>query len=107
MDEKINKKINKLTKIINQADENNTVLLLGLSYCPFTLKSKNFLNSNNIKYKYYTVDKYRDIFINLLLELNKKDKNLNIDINHKTFPIIFYKNKFIGGCSDLLKYKFI
>jgi len=102
----MDKKINKLNKIIKQADENDTVLLLGLSYCPFTLKSKDFLNSNNIKYKYYTIDKYHDIFINLLFELNEKNKNLNIDINHKTFPIIFYKNKFIGGCSDLIKYNF-
>jgi glutaredoxin len=100
----MDKKINKLIKVINNCAENNHVLLLGLSYCPYTSKSKNYLKSNNIKYIYYTVDKYYDIFIDLLNQLNNKDSSFEININHKTFPIIFYNNKFIGGYSELIKY---
>jgi glutaredoxin len=98
------KKINKLIKVINKCAENNYVLLLGLSYCPYTIKSKNYLKSNNIKYIYFTIDKYYDIFIDLLNQLNNKDSSFEININHKTFPIIFYNNKFIGGYSELIDY---
>jgi glutaredoxin len=100
----MDKKINKLIKVINNCAENNYVLLLGLSYCPYTIKSKKYLKSNDIKYIYYSVDKYYDIFIDLLNKLNNKDNSFEININHKTFPIIFYNSKFIGGYSDLIEY---
>jgi glutaredoxin len=101
----MDKKVNKLIQKINECSDKNIVLLLGLSECPYTLKSKNYLNSKNINYKYYKIDKYHDIFIDLLQQIYKK-KLFDIDINHKTFPIIFINNKFIGGYSDLIKYQF-
>ena len=102
----MDKKVNKLIKKINEYSDKNLVLLLGLSQCPYTLKSKNYLNSKNIKYKYYSIDKYRNIFFELLQKINEIEKSFNININHNTFPIIFINNKFIGGYSELIQYEF-
>ncbi len=102
----MDKKVYKLIKKINKYNNQDIVLLLGLSQCPFTSKSKIYLDSKNIKYKFYSIDKYRDIFFELLQKINDLQKNelttFDIDINHKTFPIVFIKNKFIGGYSDLI-----
>lgn len=104
----MDKKVYKLIKKINKYNDKDKVLLLGLSQCPFTSKSKFYLDSKNIEYKFYPIDKYRDIFFDLLQKINDIQKNestsFDIDINHKTFPIIFIKNKFIGGYSDLIKF---
>ena len=99
-------KVNKLIKKINSCADKNVVLLLGLKNCPFTFKSKNYLDTNKIKYKYYSIDKYRDILFDLLNKINDLDSSFNINLNHKTFPVIFINNKFIGGFSELIKYSF-
>jgi len=100
----MNSKIKKLIIKINEYNDQDKVLLLGLSYCPYTLKSKKYLDSKNLKYKYYNIDKYHNIFIDLLHQLADQEKSFNINASHKTFPVIFYNKKFIGGFDDLIKY---
>ena len=91
-------KLNILYKKINSKD----IIIFGLSYCGYSAKTVEYLKQKNIKFKYYIVDKYYDIFIKLLHELSKIYLNLNINIHHKTFPVIFIKNKFIGGYNELI-----
>ena len=105
-DNKVEDKADKLLKKINSNAQKNIVLLLGFKNCPFTLKSKNYLDTNNIKYKYYSIDKYRDILFDILNKIHDLDSSYNINLNHKTFPVIFIDNKFIGGFSELIKYSF-
>ena len=88
-----------MTKINNKK---YTVIFFGLSYCPYSLKTKEYLKLHNIKYKYYKIDKYYNNFFIILQKLSDINPNLNININHKTFPVIFYNKKFIGGYDNLL-----
>jgi len=86
-------------------DKINTkkLTIFGLSYCGYTLKAKNYAREHKIPYKFYEIDnEYKNIF-NLLLNINKINPDIGININHQTFPIIFYKNKFIGGYDELVQ----
>ena len=87
----------KLYKKINNAE--NIFIIFGSSYCGYCKNTKKYLKSKNISYKYYNIDKDYHIFFNLLKQVNK---NLQIRTNPRTFPIIFYKKKFIGGYVDLI-----
>ena len=49
------------------------------------------------------MDKYYEIFIPILEKLIKLNPSLQINPEHRTFPVIFYNKKFIGGYSDLIK----
>ena len=62
--------------------------------CPWCDKAKELLKSKNI-----------DFEVEEVTDRNKVEviSKLNIG-NHKTFPIIFYKDQFIGGYSDLLNF---
>ena len=91
-------KLNILYKKINSKD----IIIFGLSYCGYSAKTIEFLKKKNIKFKYYIIDKYYNIFINLLHQLSNINSNLNINTEHKTFPVIFIKNKFIGGYNELI-----
>ena len=79
-------------------------IIFGLSYCGYTKKSKAYLKEKNLNYKFYNIDKYYNIFFKILEKINLKYPELLINLNHKTFPVIFYKNKFIGGYMDLINY---
>lgn len=92
----------KLYKKIN--NDNDIFVIFGLSYCGYCKNAINYLKSKNISYKYYNIDKDYDIFFNLIKLVNKIDPNLNINPDHKTFPVIFLKKHFIGGYSDLIKF---
>jgi len=100
------KKVNKLILKINEFNDSKKFLVLGLSECPFSLKTKEYLKSHNLNYKFYNIDNYREIFFQLLNKLSDIKPEFNINLNHKTFPVIFYNNKFIGGFSDLVESHF-
>jgi glutaredoxin len=38
----------------------------------------------------------------MLTKIGKENENLEIDLNHKTFPIIFLNKKFLGGYNELV-----
>ena len=93
-------KINKLYEKIN--DKNN-VIIFGLSYCSYCKKTIELLKKKKISYKYYEIDKYYNIFFNLLNKIAEHYISLDININHRTFPVIFINKKFIGGYNELLQ----
>jgi glutaredoxin len=88
-------------KIINNQ---NYFIIFSLSFCNYSKKTKEYLKNKQLKYKNYVVNKYYNNFFTLLKKLSKSNPLLNINLNHKTFPIIFYNNKFIGGYDDLIKF---
>lgn len=78
-------------------------VVFGLSTCGYCIETKNFLNKNSIKYKYYPIDNFRELFFKVLNDASIIYPELNINEKHKTVPVIFYKKKFIGGYSDLIR----
>ena len=95
----MNSKVDKLYEKIN--NNNKDVIIFGLSYCIYTQKALKFLKNNKITYKYYSIDDYYNLFFHILKEITNLYPNFNIDINHKTVPVIFIKKKFIGGFFEL------
>ena len=93
--------VNTLYKKINNKDN---FIIFGLSYCGYTHNSKTYLKEKNLNYKFYSIDAYSNIFFTILEKVNLKYPELNINLKHKTFPVIFYKNNFIGGYTDLIKF---
>lgn len=94
-------KVDKLYEKIN--NDNKDVVFFGLSYCEYCKKTLEVLKKNNISYKYYSIDKYYNIFFKILYELSLSYPNLQINVSHKTFPVIFVKKRFIGGYTDFTK----
>lgn len=97
----MNSKVDKLYKKIS--NDKKDVIVFGLSYCEYCKKTLEFLKKNKISFKYYTVDKYYNVFFNILNDVFKLYPNIGFNQNHKTFPIIFIKKKFIGGYSEIKK----
>ena len=92
------------TQILKKINTNaNTYLIFGLSTCGYCKKSLVYMKEKNLQYKYYEMDKYYEIFIPILEKLIKLNPSLKINPAHRTFPVIFYNKKFIGGYSDLIK----
>ena len=104
MDENITKKVDsKANKILEKIKMNaDTYLIFGLSGCGYCKKSLAFSKNNNLQFKYYEMDKYYEIFIPILDKLIKLEPSLKINPTHRTFPIIFYNKKFIGGYTELV-----
>jgi len=86
-------------------DKINTkkLTIFGLSYCGYTEKAKNYARDHKIPYKFYEIDNEYKNFFNLLSETNSINPDIGIDTKHQTFPIIFFKNKFIGGYDELIQ----
>ena len=98
--------ISKAEKILDKINVNNdTFLIFGLSTCKYCKNALEYLKTNSLQFKYYEVDKYYEIFIPILNKLAELNNKLNIDPLHRTFPVIFYNKKFLGGYTDLIKYK--
>lgn len=94
-------KVEKLYQKIN--NNNKQIIIFGLSYCEYCKNAIQYLKNNKISFKYYKIDKYYNIFFNILDQVNKIYPKLNINNNHKTFPVIFINKTFLGGYSDLIK----
>lgn len=97
----MNSKVDKLYQKIN--NDNKSIIIFGLSYCVYCKKTLELLKKNKISYKYYSIDKYFNLFFNVLIEVSKIYPNFQINPKHKTVPVIFYKKKFIGGFTELSK----
>lgn len=100
MNNKLNSNIKKLYDKINN---DSHFVIFGISNCKFCKETIKLLTNKNIKYKYYLIDDYFEIFFEILNNLSIKYKNLKIDTKHKTVPVIFFSNKFIGGYTNLKK----
>lgn len=96
----------KIKQILEKIDENkDTYLIFGISTCGYCKKALSYVKENNLKFKYYEMDKYYKIFIPILKKLSSVRPSLKINSEHNTFPVIFYNDKFIGGYTDLIKYE--
>ena len=96
--------MDKVSKLYNKINNcNKPIIVFGLSYCGYSKNTKEYLQSKKINYKFYIIDKYYDIFFNLLNKISKLNPNFNINIEYKMVPIIFINKKFIGGYSDLIQ----
>jgi glutaredoxin len=90
-------------KIYNKIIINdNTIIIFGLSSCSYCKKAIKWCQDHDASFKYYNVDKYHKIFINIIRDLIKLDNTLDINPDHNSFPVIFYKKKFIGGYTELI-----
>ena len=88
--------------LIYKINYTNKLIIFGLSYCGYTIKAKEFAIKKRISFKYIEIDDKYNIFFKILSVANLLNSNLDINLNHNTFPIIFYNNKFIGGYDDLI-----
>ena len=98
MDSKVKKLYKKIT------NENKEIVMFGLSDCIYCKKTLQLLKKNKITYKYYSIDDYFNLFFKVLVEVAKYFPNFEINIDHKTVPVIFYKGKFIGGFTEISQY---
>ena len=76
--------------------------IFGLSTCGYCKKTLSYMKDNNLEFKYYDMDKYYEIFVPILNKLTNLEPSLKINPEHRTFPVIFFNEKFIGGYSDLI-----
>ena len=88
------KRINKSRRINKYIKSKNfEYTIYSLDGCPYCEDAKQLLKNNNIKYKEIKVNnKNKDTIY------KKIDSKTN---NYRYFPIIFKKNKFIGGFKEL------
>lgn len=98
MDLKVKKLYRKIT------NKNKQIVMFGLSHCGYCKKTLELLKKNKITYKYYSIDDYFNLFFKVLVEVAKYFPNFEINIDHKTVPVIFYKGKFIGGFTEISQY---
>ena len=91
-----------IKKIYSKINNDDNYIVFGLSTCIFCKKTIDFLQKNKISYKYYVIDDFKDLFLKVFSKLANIYQKININPQHKTVPIIFYKKKFIGGYTDLI-----
>jgi len=69
----------------------------GANYCEYCQKAKSWCYENNVTFLYVNIYDF--------INENEKDKLFSyfgdIISNHKTIPIIFCDDKFIGGWTDM------
>jgi len=68
--------------------------------CPYCNSARELLKESGVKYKGYNIDKLGGLQ-HLLKIFNKYGDEIKFNSNHHTKPIVFYNNKFLGGCDDL------
>jgi glutaredoxin len=93
----------KIETLYTKINNNDNIIVFGLSTCIYCKKTLELLKDKKIRYKYYNIYKYYNLFFKIFIELGQLYPNLNIDIHYKTIPIIFDKKKFIGGYNELVK----
>jgi glutaredoxin len=92
-----------INKLYNKINNNTHYVIFGKSDCSYCKNTIKLLNINKMKYKYYPIDNFYNLFFSVLIKLGNMCPILNIDSSHKTVPVIFYKKQFIGGYTDLKK----
>ena len=80
--------------------DSNIFTVYSINPCPYCIKAKQLLTDNLVQFNVIDCNDFkknnRDNFLKFIHELTQSD--------HKTFPIIFHGNKFIGGFDKLTIY---
>lgn len=98
-------KNNKYFRKIIKYKTSDTFVVFYRKTCPYSIGALNKLKTNKLSYKGYAVGSVEKINKSKLIEnLKNISKDINYNVNHDTFPIIFRKGKFIGGFSELETY---
>ena len=104
LEEEEKKQITCLSNKINNKDK--TVIIFGIRDCIYCKKALEFLREKNISYKFYNIINYKDTFFIIFKKLADYKTDYLINKNHESVPVIFVNNKFIGGSTDLINFKF-
>lgn len=96
-------KMHEVTKKILKYKDEHVVVFFYKNTCPYTQLTKTFLEKNSIPSKGYEVINRQEFDI-ILNKLKDDTQALNFDTNHHTFPIVFYKGKYIGGYDNIINY---
>lgn len=70
------------------------------SGCGYCIKIKNVLTNKHLLFQEINCDKYlvdnKEAFLSFIEK--------TIGKSYRTFPIVFYENRFVGGCQDSIKF---
>lgn len=72
------------------------VVIYSKKGCPYCSKAIQLLKNNNIIYTEYQLDPSDN-------DYTENRNRIFHDSNHYSFPVIYFGNKLIGGCSELEK----
>ena len=73
----------------------NAIVVVGMAWNPFPRKARKWLDGAGIAYKYIGYGSYASDW--------RKRLPLKLWTGWTTFPMIFVKGEFIGGCNDLMR----
>lgn len=73
--------------------EVNSVIVYSTPTCPYCVRAKQLLQSKNIQFTEYMVDK----------DMDKREEMLRLSGGRRTVPQIFINEKHVGGFDDLQK----
>lgn len=94
-----------MSKIINKIknDHPEKYIIIHRPGCGYCLEALKVLKEKEIPHKKYNIDNQTFGKERLFEILREHHNEISFDMNHNTFPIIFYNGKFIGGYNELLK----
>lgn len=104
---KVNDEIDKYNKKILNNNVDFIIFYKNVEYCGYSKNSIELLKKSGYPFKGYCV---KDPFANVdrkdnLIKCLKDNSDLTgFDHSHNTLPIIFYKGKFVGGYTELVKF---
>ena len=84
----------KVDKMYKKINNNKNVIIFGLSYCMYTQKAIELLKKYKISYKYYSIDKYYNLFFEILNKVSELYLNCISPPIHRFAFIFVYCDKF-------------
>ena len=82
-----------MDKIICKLISENSIMIFSKDYCPFSHKTKAFLNSKSIE--------FHNIDMDLLLDGAAMQKALKLFSGVNRLPLVYIAGKMIGGFEEL------
>lgn len=95
-------KLDQYTKKV--LDNDDKYIIFYSSWCGYSQRALEFLRSNNLPYKGYSIDKIKNGLEHLLKRLGTNYELTNFQQDHRTRPIVFHNGKFVGGYTELVDY---
>lgn len=80
----------------------NSYIIFYDPNCPYSQRALALLRSNpTVSYKGYIINNIDGGMSRFLQVLNQNIELIGYDPTHRTKPVIFYQNKFLGGYDEL------